>query len=460
MTKRIWFAWHSWLGVMSGLLMFVICWSGAFATIAKELDWLANPVVRVQAVGERASLADADAAVRANYPATEIFNTTRGAGSSFADAVLVRTDGGQLRYVYFDPYSETVTGSSSRFTIHRFFRTVHMNLFDPAGIGLFLVSTFGLVLTVSLFTALLFYKRWWRRFLELKTRKGSLAFWSSAHKVGGLWSVWFVLVIGITGVWYFFEHSRYKLVDGIVTYVGGDAYSQHALPPSGSAGESLPVDVLLNRARQLRPDIYVQLMSLDSEGYFYIDGQAGHLLVRDRANKLYLDKVTGEAVYDQTASSLPLYWRLSDTADPLHFGDFGGLATKLIWFAFGLGLSGLALTGTWLHIKRLERDKGGRAHWPGTLAAIAFTYAVIAAAAWEGWNYVKGFGPEISGVQQWPGIPLGVSAVVIAWIFLTVAALSVWTVLLVKNLPSVRKWLFGSTLDGRRMVTEWQKSSE
>jgi uncharacterized iron-regulated membrane protein len=37
--------------------------------------------------------------------------------------------------------------------------------------------------------------------------------------------------------------------------------------------------------------------------------------------------------------------RFGAAVDPLHFGDFGGLVSKLVWFIFGLALTGLAITG-------------------------------------------------------------------------------------------------------------------
>ncbi|PIF00071.1 MAG: hypothetical protein CR994_07710 [Maribacter sp.] len=46
-----------------------------------------------------------------------------------------------------------------------------------------------------------------------------------------------------------------------------------------------------------------------------------------------------------------LIW-LNDIADPLHFGSWGGLATKVIWFIGGLGISSLVLSGIWMTLKR------------------------------------------------------------------------------------------------------------
>ena len=52
------------------------------------------------------------------------------------------------------------------------------------------------------------------------------------------------------------------------------------------------------------------------------------------------------------AEDLDMLERWSHTADPLHFGNFGGLTSKLIWFVFGISLSALIPTGAYLWVRR------------------------------------------------------------------------------------------------------------
>ncbi|MEM6633620.1 MAG: hypothetical protein AAF694_28360 [Bacteroidota bacterium] len=44
----------------------------------------------------------------------------------------------------------------------------------------------------------------------------------------------------------------------------------------------------------------------------------------------------------------------------MHFGYWGGLITKIIWFFGGLSISGLVLTGIWISLKRKVKDRQRR----------------------------------------------------------------------------------------------------
>lgn len=431
--KKTWFRIHSFTGVITGLMLFVICWSGTFAVLAHELDWLVTPEARVASTGERLSYGALYDVVQEQYPDADI---------SWIEAPLYRNSAAQIVVnlpeqdsvrVYVDPYSGDVQGALSYFNVQRFFRSFHMNLFLPM-VGKYIVVAFALTMLVSLIAALYFYKRWWRRFF--KFTPGKRAFWSETHKLLGLWSMWFLLVIVITGAWYLFEALRGDIGDGMFSYYGTGEYSVNMIPePTSLEGDPLSIKALVTRLEEVRPDLELKVIGFDwsHDGAIYFDGQADHLLVRNRANQVHMDKRTGEVLYDQHADDYPLYWRWSDTADPLHFGDFGGLISKLIWFVFGLVLCALIFTGTLLHARRLSESAGKRSRhlWPGTNAAIIVTLLVMVASTYAGFDEARRwYGPVVDGVRELPSLAPGVKFTIVSWVILTLALLGGWIALL------------------------------
>lgn len=428
---------HSFTGVVTGLLLFVICWSGTFAVLAHEIDWLVTPAARVDVQPERASWGAWRAAVERAYPMAEIQLLEAPLYPAAAARVLINRPEQDAVWVYVDPYTAEIAGTHSYFTVQRFFRSLHMNLFlpEPAGlpIGLYIVTAFGLCMLTSVSAALMFYKRWWVRFFRWPRGRGR-ALWSQVHKTAGLWSIWFMLVIGVTGAWYLYE----VLQPGPVNYVGSPPAGAVEAPSPASDPEAaiLPLDQLLAEARANWPEFEVRTVGYgwysDSSDTLYLEGQAGFPLVRDRANQMHLDPRTGQVLWRNAAGELPVYWIWSNMADPLHFGNFAGLWSKAVWFTFGLALSGLILTGTWLHTQRLARESPARKRhrWPGTASAVVASFAVLAASVPFGVLETRGYGPMVDGARHFPDLAPGVAAVIICWTALTLAILGAWVLLL------------------------------
>jgi len=426
MTKRDWFRIHSFTGIITGLMLFVICWSGTFAVLSHELDWLVTPSLRVEPQAERAGWAAIEQAARAALPGAEVSSLGAPLNAYAAAEVWMQDAGGGTRIVRVNPYTAEVTGvTEGRYTIQRFFRSFHYALFLPE-VGLYVVSLFGLTLLISLVAGLVFYKRWWTRFFRWPKGKGRV-FWSELHKTTGLWSIWFLLIISLTGIWYLYEAVQ----PGPVNYVGGAV--QVPAPDSNASTRQLSLDELITKANATWPAFEIGSIA---RGWYspgsdtiYLEGQAGFPLVRDRANQMHLDPRTGEVLWQNSAADLPVYWLWSNMADPLHFGNFAGLWSKAIWFIFGVMLCGLILTGTYLHAQRLAREADGlsRHRWPGTGAAIAVSLLVLVASVpfgfWEAREY---YGPTVDGVKQLPTLAPGVKAVIIGWVALTVAIIAGW----------------------------------
>lgn len=425
--KRAWFRVHSWLGVITGLLLFILCWSGTMATLAHEFDWLLSPALRVQADSRTQPLHKLYEQVAAQYPQAIIKSVHAPIAANRAAHVMIDMPKQQRLKVYVNPYNAEILGDSSSFTVQRFFRSFHITLFNGQ-FGLYVVWLMAIPLTISFIAPLIFYRRWWQRFLVLKTNRGWRVLWSDLHKVIGLWSLWFVLIIALTSLWFLFEALRGDIGDGKSVWVAPGNSAIHILPELSSGTEHQPISQLIEKAQSARPGLAIKTINLDSGGYLYIDGQDKHLLVRDRANKLYMDADSGQVVHDQNVDELSLYWRLSDTADPLHFGDFAGLVSKLIWFVFGLGLSGICLTGAWLHAQRLRQNMSNR--WQGTGTALLATGILMVLAFRGGAEEIRKFGPMHGNVQQWPDIAFPVSLFISCWILITLAIVSYWAYLL------------------------------
>jgi uncharacterized iron-regulated membrane protein len=76
-----------------------------------------------------------------------------------------------------------------------------------------------------------------------------------------------------------------------------------------------------------------------------VRGQGDAWLVRDAANVVRIDPYHDRVEPSSRATDMAAVRRWVHTADPLHFGTFGGLTTRLIWFGAGLITSAAILLG-------------------------------------------------------------------------------------------------------------------
>lgn len=125
---------HGWLGLNLGLFLFVVCFSGTFATLSGEVDWLLNEDLRIEQREAPVRWEAMYESIRASYPEGTVLgiykNTYSGHSDHFATVAYVGLPNGQNRKIYLDPYEGTIQGDTSFFNVQRFFRTYHRRLFD------------------------------------------------------------------------------------------------------------------------------------------------------------------------------------------------------------------------------------------------------------------------------------------------------------------------------------------
>ena len=87
-----------------------------------------------------------------------------------------------------------------------------------------------------------------------------------------------------------------------------------------------------------------------------IQGELSAVLVRPRANGVHIDPASLAVVGSYRGEDLDFHTRVSEASDPLHFGYFGGIGTKLLWFILGLMMTAMSITGVVINAARLRRS--------------------------------------------------------------------------------------------------------
>lgn len=176
----------------------------------------------------------------------------------------------------------------------------------------------------------------------------------------------------------------------------------------GPQPELLPVDAYVQAAEAAHPELEVRSMRMPHQPSdpVYLDGQAGNPFTRDRADKVHLHPFTAEVLGIQRTGDLGAVPFVTDAVNPLHFGYFGGLWTKVLWCVLGLVLSFAILAGTYLWAVRSgpatssPRVAGRRTSvWlRGAPVAFAVTLAYFVVAAFSTVRGIRDYSPSQTSI--------------------------------------------------------------
>lgn len=350
--KPWYYALHSVLGLYLSVFLGFVCLTGTVATVSQEIEWLLLPQTRGDRTGEMVSLGRQFDAALAAYPGMTPQSvghkgTEAGMEGYLATAVSGSDRAGRHLAVYVNPADGRVQGHWSGVAFDSFMRGLHYYLFDPGEVMFYAVTLLGPVLLIMGVTGLFYYRKWWKGFLKVPARDAKpRVWWGQLHRWLGIWSLPFVLVIGITGFWYMFEYQ--------LKWEGPYPELEKPMTPRASEWTGADIDRWVAIAQRELPGLEPVNVYLpwDAGSPVQVSGRRGDLLVRGRANRISIHPDNDSVVQVQRADRMGILERWVHTADPLHFGDFAGLTSKLIWFVLGFALTALSLSGAVVFARR------------------------------------------------------------------------------------------------------------
>ncbi|BAP44504.1 PepSY domain-containing protein [Pseudomonas sp. 21LCFQ02] len=361
--SKIWFLVHSWVALPIWFFVLIVCVTGTLAVVSKEIVWLAYPEVRATAPSDdaqRLSFEQIRNTIKQNEPNLNVGFISQPDGDYFALNVRVTFPEGRTTNAYVNPYTGAIQGFAASFDFRQFTRALHgwwlVPFTNGYSWGWYLVSLLGIPMLVSLITGLVVYKKFWKGFFKptLRFNHGARIFWGDFHRLSGIWSIWFILVISVTGIWFLIQAILGDNNISLSSRAPAASILPHASVPLTADGKPVPMislDKAMEIAQQHIPGLEASFISppLNAYSNMSIAGRSWYPLMFQTAE---INPYTGEVASTHLLSDRNKIEFVTESMRPLHTGDFGGIWIKLIWAFFGLVLSMMVLSGLLIWSKR------------------------------------------------------------------------------------------------------------
>lgn len=396
--KKIFRKIHLWLSVPFGLIITLVCFSGAMLVFENEVnEWFRRDLYYVETVKESPLPMDKLLEKVATTLPDSVAVTGVSISSDPGRAYQVSLSKPRRASLYVDQYTGEVKGKSERSGFFMFMFRMHRWLLDsmnPGNEGIFwgkmIVGVSTLLLVFVLISGIVI---WWPRTrkalknsLKITATKGWRRFWYDLHVAGGMYALIFLLAMALTGLTWSFPWYRtafYKVFGVEVQQRAAQGHEQKSdaqkrdTKLAAHREKKREGNEVRKGERSRRPEnnhsdmysvtspfvywqeIYDKLRRQNPE-YKQISISSGTASVsfnrfgNQRASDRYsFNTDNGEFTETSLYQHQDKSGKIRGWIYSVHVGNWGGMFTRILTFIAALLGSALPLTGYYLWIKRL-----------------------------------------------------------------------------------------------------------
>jgi len=397
---------HLWLGLASGLVLFVVCLSGTIYTFHTEVEEMLEPQkYQVKAQGQPIPInelvrqleqelkgtvvgidipADKERTYRVSVAANggegkersapgaqatqqkpEAGRAGRGnAGPQGAQAGRGAHGGGRPTTYMVDPYTGEVKGTTEG-PATKFFQTVmqlHRWLLIEGGVGKVIVGAATIIFVFLTLTGLVLWfplkRKNWKQGLKIKTNAKWKRVNHDLHNTLGFYSFLLLLIMALTGLCWSFDWYR----EGVSSLMGDEVFKGRrekplASPAPVAGAATLQVSDYIAKANAIltgEGNLKVALPDNDTTAVVVSKSAAGFFAF-SAPDKVQLDQHTGQALKVEIFDEKPLNEQIVALVRPLHLGEVYGTFSKLLYFIACLIATSLPVTGTLIWLNKLKK---------------------------------------------------------------------------------------------------------
>ncbi|HEY6171301.1 MAG TPA: PepSY-associated TM helix domain-containing protein [Candidatus Kapabacteria bacterium] len=341
---------HSWVGLITGLILSVVSLTGVGLVFRDELDSEFHPQRSNISAGKRLSLDSV-------YSIASVVRPTHSVSAiilpeTLDEALLVRLSKKQdVVKVYLDPSTGSVLDEQfEKDDLLQQVFLLHRTLLIGET-GKIIMFFFGLALIVSTLTGLYVYRRQFFSFINIFSRNRKLRKQDTRskrwHTNIGMMGFLVNLLFAVTGaimqypaVKKVFEEPRQKQQEQV------------------SQIQKRSLDSLVALSETKYPDFHLRVISFpqDKPSSVVLRGKFGDSrFVPPAKSSVELSAHTGEVIKVTKALTGNFFDDVTVISNPLHFGNWGGVLTKIIYVLIGFLPAILSVTGFVIYFRRRKK---------------------------------------------------------------------------------------------------------
>jgi uncharacterized iron-regulated membrane protein len=339
---------HSWAGVFLSVALFLVCLSGTLAVFHQEFERWEQPAIPEMESVNLAAVDNAMTAFLAKHPTLTDHQYIVFPSSGIPRLVVENDD-----IAYFaDNTGHLLAAERSPFT--KMLVDLHLYLNLPHSWGIIFVSTLGALICMLVITGIIAHKRLTKDAFKLRRGGNGQQYQIDLHNRLGLWAAPFHLIIGITGAYFGMAGLIVVLMSQLYFDGDRDAAIATIFTPDPILEQTVAtpnVTKALAQMDRLAPDqpiIFVTVHEVNSpEQFIEVYTQVPGKLIYAESYRF-----DTQGNYLERTGYKDGHWgkQLVYAMYRLHFGDFAGIPSKLLYFILGLMLTILCVSGVeiWL----------------------------------------------------------------------------------------------------------------
>lgn len=356
-TIRAWTWVHKWSSLVSTVFLLMLCVTGLPLVFTHEIEevllhqaWTpANPEGRRLDLDQ--VLATALSRHPGDVPAFMSFDEDRPVVN-----VTSRAPDAPAGAYNFQPIDQTSGYAAPLVAGHpvmEFLLQLHTDMFLGLP-GMLFLGAMGLLLVVAVVSGVVLYAPFMRRlpFGTVRADKAARTRWLDYHNLLGAVTVAWVLVVGVTGV-------VNTLATPIIAYWKDTALKDltAAYDAPVAAGERASLDAAVKRAQAALPGMQLQFVAFPGSSYstdhhYAVFFHGDTPVTTHMITPALIDARTGDLA---AVAPMPWYVKTLSLSQPLHFGDYGGLALKILWALLDVATIVILVSGLYLWLAKRRR---------------------------------------------------------------------------------------------------------